>query len=461
MKKSLIILFCVLLNNIAFSQLAGEWKGTLEIQGAKLKIIFHIQKAEDKYSATFDSPDQNAYRLPIEEVAYDEPQVNIKMPMIGAIYNGELKSDSKKILGTFEQGGLSIPLNLELVESVSRKFDRLQTPKEPYSYFSKEVLIENTTDSISLAGTLTLPDSIGKYPVVILISGSGPQDRDETIFGHKPFLVIADYLTKNGIGVLRFDDRGVGKSTGDFYSATTADFATDVKSCVQFLLTQKNMLLNKIGLIGHSEGGIIATMVSADNKDISYIVLLAGSGISGEEIIYAQTEKMYQDLDRSDIEKQVKLRRDLISVIKSETNKELARKKLEKHLNNNLDVLSIQPIQDTVQLINNTVTVFNSDWYRFFINYNPSEDIEKITCPVLALIGEKDIQVLPEQNLPVIEEALKKGGNNDYLVKEIEGVNHLFQTANTGKMNEYGKIEETISPNVLILISDWISSHIE
>lgn len=461
MKKSLIILFCLLLNNIAFSQLAGEWKGILEIQGAKLRIVFHIQKAENEYSATFDSPDQNAYGLSIEKVIFNKPDVAIKIPMIGAIYNGKMNSNNNEIIGTFEQGGLSIPLNLELIESESSKSDRPQTPKEPYPYFSKEVLIENTKDNIRLAGTLTLPDSIGKYPVAILISGSGPQDRDESIFGHKPFLVIADYLTKNGIGVLRFDDRGVGKSTGDFYSATTADFATDVKSCIQFLKTQKNVSPDKIGLIGHSEGGIIATMVAANNKDIAYIVLMAGSGISGEEIIYAQTEKMYQDLDSHDIEKQVKLRRDLISVIKSETNKELARKNLEKILNNNLDVLSLHPIQDTVQLINNTVTVFNSDWYRFFINYNPAEDLEKINCPVLALIGEKDIQVLPEQNLPAIEEALKKGGNNNYLVKEIQNVNHLFQTANTGKVNEYGEIEETISPNVLALISDWISSNKE
>ena len=460
MKKSLIILLCVLLSNIAFSQLAGEWKGTMEIQGAKLRIVFHIQKAQDKYSAKFDSPDQNAYGLSIDEVLFNKPDVAIKIPMIGAIYNGKMNGNKNEIIGTFEQGGLSIPLNLELIESESSTV-RPQTPKKPYPYFSKEVLIENITDNIQLAGTLTLPDSIGKYPVAILISGSGPQDRDETIFGHKPFLVLADYLTKNGIGVLRFDDRGVGKSTGDFYSATTTDFATDVKSCIQFLKAQNNVFPDKIGLIGHSEGGIVATMIAANNSNIAYVVSMAGSGISGEEIIYAQTEKMFQDLDSQNIEKQVKLRRDLISVIQSENNKELARKKLEEILNNNLNVLSIQPIQDTVQLINNAVTVFNSDWYRFFINYNPSEDIEKITCPVLALIGEKDIQVLPEQNLPAIEEALKNGGNNNYLVKEIQNVNHLFQTANTGKVNEYGEIEETISPEVLALISDWIISNKE
>lgn len=379
MKKNLMILVCLLISNVAFSQLVGEWKGSLEIQGAKLRIVFFIEKNEGKLSATFDSPDQNAYGLPVEKVFIKESNVVINIPAIGAVYNGKMNSNDNAINGTLDQGGVSIPLKLVLVESASGQTARPQTPQKPYPYFSKEVLIENTTDSISLAGTLTLPDSIGKYPVAILISGSGPQDRDETIFGHKPFLVLADYLTKNGLGILRFDDRGVGKSTGNFHNATTADFASDVKSCMQFLKTQKNMFSNKIGLIGHSEGGIVATMIAANNKDISFVVLMAGSGISGEEIIYAQTEKMYQDLSIPDIDKQLKLRHDLISVIKSESDKELARRDLRKILKNNLDVLALQPIQDTLLLINSTVTVFNSDWYRFFIKYNPSADLEKIT----------------------------------------------------------------------------------
>lgn len=461
MKKSLIILIFALLSQFAFCQLEGEWNGTLDIQGTKLRIVFHIEKSENQFKATFDSPDQNAFGLRVEEVLFKESEVVIKIPMIGATFNGEMNNDKNEIHGTFEQGGLSIPLNLKIVKSESSKIHRPQTPQEPYPYYSKEVFIENAIDKIKLAGTLTLPDSVGKYPVVILITGSGPQDRDETIFGHKPFLVIADHLTKKGIGVLRFDDRGVGKSTGDFYSATTADFATDVKSCILFLKKQKNVLPNSIGLIGHSEGGITATMVAANNNDLAYVVLLAGSGISGEEIIYAQTEKMFQDLNKIDIEKQVKLRRDLISIIQSEPDKEIAAKKLKEILNNNLDVLSLQPIQDTIQLINNTISVFNGDWFRFFINYNPATDIEKITCPVLALIGEKDIQVLPEQNIPAIEEALIKGENRKYMIKEIESVNHLFQTAYSGKVSEYGEIEETISPNVLTLISDWIGTNIQ
>jgi uncharacterized protein len=328
MKKITIILTFAFISKLAFCQIAGEWNGTLDIQGTKLKIVFHIEEFENQLKATFDSPDQNAFGLPVEEVLFKESEVVIKIPMIGATYSGEINNNKDEIVGTFEQRGLSMPLILKITNSESSGFHRPQTPQEPFLYYSKEVLIENEIDKIKLAGTLTLPDSVGKYPVVVLITGSGPQDRDETIFGHKPFLVISDHLTKKGIGVLRFDDRGVGKSTGNFHSSTTADFANDVRSCIQFLKKQKNVRTDKIGLIGHSEGGIIATMVAASNKDIANVVLLAGSGISGEEIIYAQTEKMFQDLNNIDIEKQVKLRRDLISIIKSEPDKAIAANRL-------------------------------------------------------------------------------------------------------------------------------------
>lgn len=456
MKKLFIFLFSLLFTTISYSQLDKQWNGTIEIQGIKLKIVFHIQKTDGKYTATFDSPDQNAYGLACDEVLLNESKVTIKMPVIGAVFDGQLNSTNNEISGSFKQGGQSFPLKLVITEAGDAVLFRSQTPKKPYTYFSKEVFIENRKDKIQLSGTLTLPDSAGAYPVCILISGSGPQDRDESIFGHKPFLVLSDYLTNRGIGVLRFDDRGVGKSTGDFYKATTTNFASDVESCIEFLSTQKNVLSNEIGLIGHSEGGIIATMLAGKNKNIAYVVLLAGSGIPGEEIIYAQTEMMFQELDKIAIEKQVKLRRDLISVIKTETNKELAGENLEKILKNNLEVLSIQPIQDTVRLIKNTVMVFNSDWFRFFINYNPANDLTKVTCPVLALIGEKDFQVLPKQNLTAIKNALQKGGNKNFLVKEIPNANHLFQTSKTGKITEYSEIEETISPDVLDLVANWI-----
>jgi pimeloyl-ACP methyl ester carboxylesterase len=441
---------------MSFSQIEKRWDGYLEVQGFRLKIVFNIDKKGDIFIATFDSPNQNAYGLPVESVSLEKTQVTIKIPSIGAEYTGALNSDNDEIEGTFIQRGQELPLKLKASTLASDAPIRPQTPKKPYPYYCQDVIIQNKIDSIQLFGTLTLPDSIGKYPVAILISGSGSQDRDETIFGHKPFLVIADYLTKKGIGVLRFDDRHYNKSTEMLLNTTAGDIANDVESCVDFLQSHNQVLTNCIGLIGHSEGGLTAAIVSAGNTNIAFVVLLAGTGICGEEILLSQTKEVIEGLSKPEMEKQVKLRKDLIDVVKNETDKRIAAEKLRVILNKDLTVTLYYGTKDTIQEINNTIKVFNSDMFRFFVNYDPKNDLQKIACPVLALIGEKDKQVLPDQNLTAIELALKKGKNNNYLVKEIPNVNHLFQTAKTGKVNEYAEIEETISPAVLALIADWI-----
>jgi len=443
--------------NLAFSQLDGNWNGTLEVQGAKLKIVFHIQKTKDMYSATFDSPYQNAYGIPVEEVVLNESNVIIKIPAIGAVFNGQMNNGNNELIGTFKQGGLSTPLTLKAIEAETGKSERPQTPKKPYPYFSKDVIIENTKNNIQLAGTLTLPDSVRKFPVVILISGSGSQDRDETIFGHKPFLVLADYLTKKGIGVLRFDDRHYGKSTEMLFNTTAGDIANDVESCVNFLQSHNHVLKNSIGLIGHSEGGLSASIVSARNPNIAFTILLATPGIIGEEIVYAQLKETIGGLTEQELEQQIKLRKDVIKVLNNEPDKQIAAEKLREILNNDLSVTLYYEAKDTIQEIDNTIEIFNCDMYRFFISYNPINDLKKIACPVLALIGEKDIQVPPNQNLPAIESALREGKSVNYMVKEIANVNHMFQTAKTGKTSEYAEIEETISPDVLSLILGWIN----
>lgn len=461
MKKSIILFTFLMIANLAFSQLDRHWVGTLEIQGTKLRIIFHIQKAEDKYTATFDSPDQNAYGLPTEEVIFNNPIVIIKIPMIGGVFNGQMNNDNNEISGTFKQGGLSIPLSLKTEEAETSKSLRPQTPMKPYPYYSKEVIIENTKDNIQLAGTLTLPDSVGMYPIAILISGSGSQDRDETIFGHKPFLVLADYLTRNGIGVLRFDDRHYGKPPEILFNTTPMDIANDVESCIDFLKANKQLMKNSLALIGHSEGGLTASIVAARNSDLAFIVLLATPGIIGEEILYSQTKEMIGDMiegvTEQEVEKQIKLRKDLIDVLNNEPDKQIASENLREILNRDLSISINHEVADTVKEIENTIDIFNSDMFRFFISYDPINDLRKVTCPVLSLIGEKDKQVSSKQNLPVIESILKESRNDNYMVKEIPNVNHLFQTAITGKVTEYGEIEETISTDVLLLILCWIN----
>lgn len=456
MKKSILLFTFLMITNLAFSQLDRQWNGASEIQGTKLRIIFHIQKVDEKYTATFDSPDQNAYGLPTEEVIFNNPGVIIKIPIIGGVFKGQMSDDNTEISGRLKQGELSIPLNLKAVDSETGSVARPQTPKKPYPYYSRELIIQNTKDNIQLAGTLTLPDSIGMYPIVVLISGSGSQDRDETIFGHKPFLVLADYLTRNGIGVLRFDDRHYRKPPELLFNTTPDDIANDVESCINFLQSHNHVLKNSIGLIGHSEGGLSASIVAARNSDLAYIVLLASSGIEGEEIIYAQTMAIFETLTEEEKKEQVELRRELINVLKIEPDKEIAIEMLSEILNRDLSITIQHEVADTIQEIENSIEIFNSDMFRFFISYDPVNDLRKITCPVLALIGEKDIQVSSQENLPVIESILKESGNDNYMVKEIPNVNHLFQTAITGKVTEYGEIEETISPDVLALILSWI-----
>ena len=331
---------------------------------------------------------------------------------------------------------------------------RPQTPLEPYPYYSQDIIIENIKDSIQLAGTITLPDSVGRYPVAILISGSGPHERDATHYGHKTFLVIADYLTKNGIGILRFDDRGAGNSTGNFYAATLADFTHDVESCFQYLQSHKNVLPDKIGLIGHSEGGSVAVMVAGNNKNIAFVVLMASPGISGDKIVYAQTEHFYQDLDSVGRLKQVNLRRQLINVLKY-LEQDIAAGALWDILVENRKLLSMLH-QDTLFEINNIVAYLNSDYYRSFIGYEPSIDLKKITCPVLALYAGKDKLVLPDQNISAFKNAFAEVGNYNYSLMEFPDVNHEFQTAKNGTAAEISEIEETISPDVLLFISYWI-----
>ena len=254
-----------------------------------MRVVFNIVKTDKGYSSTMDSPDQGAKGIPVTFTNFENSVLKIEISNAKIEYTGTLDKENN-FIGNFKQGGQSFPMNLSKEKVEKEKFVRPQEPTKPYPYYSEDVIFENKKDKITLAGTLTLPTKEGNYPVVVLITGSGPQNRDEELLGHKPFLVLADYLTKNGIAVLRFDDRGIGESQGDFKTATSLDFASDVESAVNYLQTRKEINKKKIGLIGHSEGGIIAPMVAAKSKDIDFIVLLAGTGIPGGELMLLQKE---------------------------------------------------------------------------------------------------------------------------------------------------------------------------
>jgi pimeloyl-ACP methyl ester carboxylesterase len=442
-------------------QIIGIWQGTLKVPGTELKVDFKISKAEDgSLKATMDSPDQGAYDIPTSKVIFQNDSLKIDASSIGGMYLGKFDKDSLTIAGQWQQNGMTFPLNLKQIKEEPR-VNRPQEPKKPYPYIEEEVSYQNKQAGITLAGTLTLPDSVGKFPAVILITGSGAQDRNETIFGHRPFLVLADYLTRRGIAVLRVDDRGVGGSTGDFSTATTKDFASDVLAGIAYLKTRKEIDSKKIGLIGHSEGGMIAPMVAAQSKDVAFIVLMAGTGLTGEEILYMQAALIAKADGASDsaIAQNRLTQEKIFTVLKQEKNDSVAVRKLRKIMTDELDHMSEQQKQELgppENYINAQIKQLMSPWFRFFLTYNPKPTLMKVKCPVLAIGGELDLQVPAKENLTAIEQALKAGGNNHVTIKILPKLNHLFQTATTGSPSEYGKIEETISPVALKYIGDWI-----
>ena len=289
MKKTTLLFIIFLASLTIYGQdITGQWNGVLKVQGMQLRLVFNISKTDAGYTATMDSPDQGAKGIPVTTTTFENPKIKFEVASARIGYEGEFKDN--EIVGTFKQAGQEFPMNLSRKAIEKEVVKRPQEPKKPFSYYTEEVTFQNPKANISLAGTLSLPKKEGIFPVVIMITGSGPQNRDEELMGHKPFLVIADYLTKNGIAVLRYDDRGIGESTGDFKTATSADFATDVESAVAYLKTRKEINKKKIGLVGHSEGGMIAPMIAAKSKDINFIVLLAGTGIQGDKLLLLQQE---------------------------------------------------------------------------------------------------------------------------------------------------------------------------
>lgn len=343
---------------------------------------------------------------------------------------------------------------------------RPQEPAKPYSYYSEEVAFPNQKANVMLAGTLTLPEKEGSYPAVVLITGGGPQNRDGEFSGHKPFLVISDYLTKNGIAVLRYDDRGVGQSSGDFETATTLDFASDAESALSYLKTRKEIRANAIGLVGHSEGGIIAPMVASTSKEVSFIVLLAGPGIKGDRAISMQQELIERALGvaASDIAKSKKTNAEIASIMARHKDGDALKADLTRYAAENFSSIPthLKPAEMTKeQYIAAHIDRLSSPWDHFLWNYDPTPTLEKVTCPVLALNGEKDLQVPPEENLSAIGDALEKGGNKDVTIKELANLNHFFQECESGSPAEYATIEQTFSPTALAEISDWILEQVK
>ncbi len=452
--------------------LVGNWEGVID--AANLKVVFHIaEKADQTLSATLDSPDQKAFGIPVETVVFEKGHLHLEIPLVHGSYDGQMNEDGSEMDGKWKQG-LALALNLKKTSSEpgdikpSANIEKLMAtqkaiashePQKPYPYQEEAVSFPNIQAGVTLAGTLTLPEGEGPFPAVVLISGSGPNDRDETVAGHRLFLEIADDLTRHGIAVLRYDKRGIKASTGDYFTATTQDFASDALSGVAYLKSREGIDPKKIGLVGHSEGGLIAPMAAIQAPDVSFIVLLAGSGVAGKDVILRQRELM--DEAEGVDKKAMTFHQASLKWLLGEIEKGKDEGEIKAAMPNILQAAGDDPqtLSKDQAFIDSYEKLFVGPWGRFFITFDPQETLRKVKCPVLALNGEKDLQVDPQQNLPPIEEALKEGNNPDVTFKSFPDLNHLFLPCNTGDASEYALIPQTISPAVLGFMTAWIKKH--
>ena len=435
----------------------GDWFGTLAAGAANLRLAFHIKRAEGALlSGTFDSLDQGAMGLRIETVTFNGSTVRFEMKAPLASFEGTLAADGSRISGTWMQGGATLPL--VLTRGVPKPPNRPQEPKRPYPYADEEVVYQNKAAGIALAGTLTLPRATAPVPAVILISGSGPEDRDETVFGHKPFLVLADYLTRNGIAVLRVDDRGVGGSSGKTSAATSDDFAGDVQAGIDYLKGRKEIDPKRIGLVGHSEGGLIAPIVATRSADVAFIVLMAGPGLPGDEILYLQAAAIGKASGAADAQLAANrtVQEQIFRIVKEEKDLTLMTARLQELKQQILSGVPDAQRGAASGMLDAQMAAVATPWFRYFLAYDPRPALEKVKCPVLAIIGERDLQVPFQPNLDAIGAALAKGGNTSVTLMHPPALNHLFQQATTGSPAEYTRIEETMAPAALEAISSWI-----
>lgn len=456
MKTKVLLLFLIVSLQSLFSQeIQGSWAGNLSIQGSQLPLIFNIQKNGDLFQTTLDSPMQGAKGIPIKETTFVNNELQIAVANLNLKFTGLFKGET--IEGTFVQNGGSFPLLLTRKSNDIPALKRPQEPQPPFDYPIEEVVFVNPKDKNTLAGTLTLPKNKKDFPVVVLITGSGAQNRDSELFGHKPFAVIADDFAQKGIGVLRLDDRGVGGSSKGTTEDTSANFATDINAAVDFLSAKG---FATIGLIGHSEGGMVAPIVAVENKKVQFVISLAGPGIAIDQLMLLQNQMIAksQGATTTQIEVSTAFNRKVYGFVVNYKGTNLKAdfqpfiKEEFKKLSQNQKLTEAQ-IDEFVKQQTLSIT---STWFEYFLKFNPDLYWSKIKIPVLALNGSLDVQVKATENLAGIQASLAKAGNKKATIKELSGLNHLFQEAKTGAATEYATIEQTISPILLNEMSNWI-----
>ena len=461
------ITFILMLLAATFSlkaqDVTGDWYGAIKVAGAKLNLVFHINKSGDTYSTVMDSPDQGAKGLGTDKTTVNNNAITIEANKFGIKYTGTYKPDSSTINGTFAQGAL----NTSLILTHSKPSDQGKRPQDPtaFPYKQEEVTFPNAKAGNVLAGTLTIPSSGKVSKIVVLITGSGKQNRNEELQGmnHRPFLVLSDWLTRNGIAVLRYDDRGAGKSTGNFLTATTADFADDAEAAVTYIQSRPDLNKLSIGLVGHSEGGMIAPMVASRNKAVKFMCLLAAPGVPMIELGLQQQKDQLRMAGRTPEEMKAPsaLLQNLFKTIvdNPQLNSDQLKAKATVMLFQELGTFPPETFarESKQDMVSRITAQFLTPWYRYALALKPADYLTQIKCPVLAINGTLDIQVENTGNLAGIKAALQKAGNKNHEELALPGLNHLFQKAKTGGVNEYAEIEETFNPVALEKVSTWIN----
>lgn len=415
--------------------LSGDWMGSVVVFPLKTHLVFHLTAAGGNLAATIDNLEQETNGS-AGTVTRNGAALKIQVAEPAGVFEGQVNPEFTSIEGAWTQAGKSQRL-------VLNRLRRPQNPVKPYPYAEEEVAYENRAAGIRLAATLTIPRGAGPFPAVVLIPASGPKDRDESISAHRPFLVLADYLTRRGIAVLRADDRGLGKSGGKFAGASMADFAADAEAGMAYLKTRKQIDARRIGLLGHSEGGTLASMVAARNPGVRFLVLMAGTGVPGEEVMVMQVRLLNAGTGPTLLV--AERERQILDIVRQEKSPAAVTQKLQQAMPGR--TYTPPEIQE-----------LTAPWFVDFLDYDPATALRKVKCPVLALNGEKDRQVFAKQNLPAIRKALEDGGNQNFEIAELPGLNHLFQTTAIGFPAEYPDLEETIAPAALEKIARWIAS---
>lgn len=442
------------------------YSGSISLPTIALDFSLRLRRADDGTpSGTIDIPMQAFRDGPLSDLTWTDTALSFTVALPGQPesvwprFEFTLDADAQTHSGTLRQAGMEFPATIEPAEGPPKPPARPQTPVPPFPYEIRDITFESICPGVTIAGTLTLPEGEGPFPAVILITGSGPQDRDETLFDHKPFWVIADHLSRRGIAVLRCDDRGVGgTSVGGQTDPDSFDLATDVRAAIDFISHQPGIDPERIGLIGHSEGGLIAPIVAADDPRIRFIVMLAGTGVPGDQILIRQAAAiaLAEGTDPEHVAAQTPIRERLFAAVRA-GDRRVTRDTMAELLR--LIAPDGMPDDLIESAIDEQVEVLFSRWMHTFLTYDPRETLRRITCPVLVMNGDLDLQVLHDQNVPEIAAAIRSNGNTGVVTAVLPGLNHLFQPATTGAVSEYATIEITFDPAALNLMTRWIQDH--